>query len=211
MTEIISIDPGNPSSLLIERAVAILRQGGVVAFPTETFYGLAVDATNEKAVDRIFEIKGRSFNNPIALIISKDDDLVLITDNITEAAKVLMAAFWPGPLTLVFKASLSVSPRLTAGTGKIGARISSHPIAHALAAGLGRPITATSANLSGARECTTAAAVKDQITSDLVTIIDGGATSGGKGSTILDITSHPPIVLREGSISWKMITERKST
>ena len=211
MPDIISIDPLDIAPSSIEKAVTILKAGGIVAFPTETFYGLAADAMNEKAVDRIFEIKGRSFNNPIALIISKEYDLHLITDNIPEAAKKLMAAFWPGPLTLVFKASPSVSPRLTAGTGKIGVRISSNPIAHSLAAGLGRPITATSANLSGARECTTAAAVKDQITSDLVTIIDGGATSGGKGSTILDITSHPPIVLREGSISWKMITERKST
>ena len=201
----ISIDPLHISPSSIEKAVIILKAGGVVAFPTETFYGLAADATNEKAVDRIFEIKGRSFNNPIALIISKGDDLDLLTDSIPEAAKRLMAAFWPGPLTLVFKASPSVSPRLTAGTGKIGVRITSHPIAHALAAGLGRPITATSANLSGARECATAAAVIGQINSDLVTIIDGGATLGGRGSTFLDVTSDPPAILREGMIPEALI------
>ena len=208
MPYIISIDPLHIPPSSIEKAVTILKAGGVVAFPTETFYGLAADATNEKAVDRIFEIKGRSFNNPIALIISKEDGLDLLTDNIPESAKKLMAAFWPGPLTLVFKASPSVSPRLTAGAGKIGVRISSHPIAHALAAGLGRPITATSANLSGARECITVQDVLLQIGPSLAASIDGGATPGGKGSTIIDVTLHPFALLREGAISWKTIIEK---
>lgn len=197
---IISIDPHNIAPSSIEKAITILEAGGVVAFPTETFYGLAADATNEKAVDRIFEIKGRSFNNPIALIISKEDDLDLLTDNISEEAKKLMAAFWPGPLTLVFQASPSVSPRLTASTGKIGVRISSHPIAHALAAGLGSPITATSANLSGGRECTTAEEVRGQMANAQLTVIDGGPTLGGRGSTFLDVTVDPPVLLREGAI-----------
>lgn len=197
---IISIDPHNIAPSSIEKAITILEAGGVVAFPTETFYGLAADATNEKAVDRIFEIKGRSFNNPIALIISKENDLDLLADNIPEEAKKLMAAFWPGPLTLVFKASPSVSPRLTAGTGKIGIRISSHPIAHALAAGLGRPITATSANLSGGRECTTAEEVRGQMANAQLTVIDGGPTLGGRGSTFLDVTVDPLVLLREGAI-----------
>lgn len=197
---IISIDPHNIAPSSIEKAITILEAGGVVAFPTETFYGLAADATNEKAVDRIFEIKGRSFNNPIALIISKEDDLDLLTDNISEEAKKLMAAFWPGPLTLVFQASPSVSPRLTASTGKIGVRISSHPIAHALAAGLGSPITATSANLSGGRECTTAEEVRGQMANAQLTVIDGGPTLGGRGSTFLDVTVDPLVLLREGAI-----------
>lgn len=197
---IISIDPHNIAPSSIEKAITILEAGGVVAFPTETFYGLAADATNEKAVDRIFEIKGRSFNNPIALIISKENDLDLLADNIPEEAKKLMAAFWPGPLTLVFQASPSVSPRLTASTGKIGVRISSHPIAHALAAGLGSPITATSANLSGGRECTTAEEVRGQMANAQLTVIDGGPTLGGRGSTFLDVTVDPLVLLREGAI-----------
>jgi len=198
---VITIDPLDIAPSSIEKAVTILKAGGVVAFPTETFYGLAADAANEKAVDRIFEIKGRSFNNPIALIISRQDDLDLLTDNIPEAAKKLMAAFWPGPLTLVFKASPYVSRRLTAGTGKIGVRISSNPIAQALAAGLGRPMTATSANLSGSRECTTAQDVLSQIGPRLDALIDGGATPGGKGSTFCDASSDPPAILREGIIA----------
>ena len=197
---IISIDPHDVAPSGIDKAVTILKAGGVVAFPTETFYGLAADAMNEKSIDRIFEIKGRSFNNPIALIISREDDLDLLTDNITEEAKTLMATFWPGPLTLVFQASSSISPRLTSGTGKIGARISSHPIAIALAAGLGRPITATSANLSGGRECTTAEEVRGQMVNMQLTVIDGGPTPGGRGSTFLDVTVDPPALLREGAI-----------
>jgi L-threonylcarbamoyladenylate synthase len=203
---IISIDPHDIAPSGIEKAVTILKAGGVVAFPTETFYGLATDATNEKAVDRIFEIKGRSFNNPIALIISKGDDLELLTDYVPEAAKTLITAFWPGPLTLIFKASPSVSPRLTAGTGKIGVRISSNPIAQALAAGLGRPITATSANLSGGRECTTAGEVRKQIANVQLAIIDGGPTPGGQGSTFLDVTVDPPVLLREGAIHGTAIS-----
>ncbi len=197
---IIYIDPNDIAPSSIEKVVTILKAGGVVAFPTETFYGLAADAANEGAVDRIFEIKGRSFNNPIALIISKKDDLDLITNNIPEEAKTLMTAFWPGPLTIVFEASPSVSPRLTAGTSKIGVRISSHPIANALAAGLGRPITATSANLSGERECTSAEEVRGQMTNVQITVIDGGPTPGGRGSTFLDVTADPPALLREGAI-----------
>ncbi len=195
----------------IDEAVAMLARGGVVAFPTETFYGLAADAANEAAIDSIFAIKGRSFCNPIALIIAREEELSDLTKEIPAAAEKLMAAFWPGPLTLLFRAAPTVSPRLTAGTGKIGVRISSHPLAQALATGLGRPITATSANLSGYPECTTAAAVIDQIGANLPAIIDGGPTPGGKGSTIIDITGGNLAILREGSIASERIYIHAST
>jgi L-threonylcarbamoyladenylate synthase len=197
----IQIDPRNILPSSIAKAVAILAAGGVVAFPTETFYGLAADARNERAVERIFEIKGRSFNNPLALIISRADDLRLLTDYVPAAAKTLMTAFWPGPLTILFKASPAVSPRLTAGTGKIGVRISSHPIAQALVARMGRPVTATSANLSGGKECITAVEVRGQMANVNLPVIDGGPTPGGRGSTFLDATVDPPVLLREGAIS----------
>ncbi len=191
----------------IDDAVAVLAGGGVVAFPTETFYGLAADATNAAAVDRIFALKGRSFRNPIALIISREEELPQLTEEIPDVARKLMAAFWPGPLTLVFRARPDINSRLTAGTGKIGVRISSHPFAQALATGLGRPITATSANISGQPECTTAAEVRSQLgegnstaPGGVVYILDGGTTPGGKGSTFLDLTSAPPAILREGAI-----------
>jgi len=196
----IYIDPCAIAPAEIGKAVAVLRNGGIVAFPTETFYGLAADAANARALDRIFAIKGRSFNNPIALIISREDELAPLTDHVPAASRTLMAAFWPGPLTLVFKASPAVGPLLTAGTGKIGTRISSHPVACSLAAALGRPITATSANLSGGTECTTAEEVKRQLAGARITVIDGGPTPGGRGSTLLDVTVTPPALLREGAI-----------
>ncbi len=151
--------------------------------PDGTFYGLAVDAMNDDAIGKIFRIKGRAFTNPIALIAGDEDGIGALVAEIPVAAHRLMRAFWPGPLTLLFAASDRIRPCLTAGIGKIGIRISSHPIAAGLAMLLGKPITATSANLSGAPECSTAAEVLDSLGVRVDLVIDGGATPGGKGST----------------------------
>jgi L-threonylcarbamoyladenylate synthase len=161
----------------------------------------SADGLHEGAIARIFSIKGRAFNHPIALIGGNDKDLALITDDIPENAAPLMKAFWPGPLTLVFQASRHVSVRLTAGTGKIGIRISGNAIAQALAETLGRPLTATSANLSGGGECISCREVWEQLGSYVDAIIDGGDTPGGMGSTILDVTTAPPAIIREGMIT----------
>ena len=118
------------------RPSGFLREGGVVAFPTETFYGLGADARKEAAVEKIFRIKGRNFRNPISVIVDSDREVIPLVEEIPEAAQILMQKFWPGPLTLVFRAAPSVSSRLTGGTGKIGIRVSSHPVARLLAAGL---------------------------------------------------------------------------
>jgi L-threonylcarbamoyladenylate synthase len=201
MAAIIKINPDNPERDRIDEAVALLRKGGVIAFPTETFYGLGADAGNEKAIEDIFKIKGRDFRNPISLIIGKKEDLTDLVEEIPPLAVILMAKFWPGPLTLVFKASSLVNPRLTAGTGKIGIRISSHPVAMALAGALEGPLTATSANSSGKKECSSAEDVLDQLGASVDGMIDGGSTAGGLGSTILDVTCDPPKILRHGAIS----------
>jgi L-threonylcarbamoyladenylate synthase len=201
MPLIIKINPDNPERDRIDEAVALLRKGGVIAFPTETFYGLGADAGNEKAIEKIFKIKGRDFRNPISVIIGKKEDLTDLVEGIPALAEALMARFWPGPLTLVFRASGLVNPGLTAGTGKIGIRLSSHPIATALAGAIGRALTATSANLSGKKECPSAGEVLDQLGGSLDGVIDGGSTAGGPGSTILDVTCDPPRILRHGAIS----------
>jgi L-threonylcarbamoyladenylate synthase len=201
MTKIIKINPENLEPEKIAEAVAILKGGGVIAFPTETFYGLGADAGNDKAIKQIFEIKGRDFRNPIPLIIGKKEDLSGLVEDIPALAETLMTRFWPGPLTLVFRASGRVNPRLTAGTGKIGIRLSSNPVATALAGALGGPITATSANLSGKKECSSAGDVLDQLGGRLHGVIDGGSTAGGLGSTILDVICDPPRILRHGAIS----------
>jgi L-threonylcarbamoyladenylate synthase len=205
MTPCLKIDPEKPDAENLAEAVRILREGGVVAFPTETFYGLGADARNEAAVEKIFRIKGRDFKNPLPLIVATDRDVIPLVDEIPEAAQILMKAFWPGPLTLVFWASSSVLPRLTANAGKIGIRVSSHPVARLLAGMLGGPLTATSANLSGGPECSSAEAVMDALDGLLDTVVDGGATPGGKGSTVLDVTVFPPRILREGAIAGNLI------
>lgn len=205
MPEIITIDADHPDPALIARAAAILKQGGVIAYPTETFYGLGAQAGNAGAVARIFAIKGRPFGNPIALIIGDDASLAELVEEAPRAAKNLLAAFWPGPLTLVFHASGRIIPPLTAGTGKIGIRVSSHPTAAALATALSSPITATSANVSGARECSTAQEVIEHLGNQIDALIDGGRTPGGAGSTVLDMTTDPPAMLREGAIPRALI------
>lgn len=205
MPQILKINPQQPENELIHEAVTLLRAGKVVAFPTETFYGLAVDAANDSAIERIFQIKGRAFSSPIALIAGSKSGISGLVTEIPDVAQRLMQAFWPGPLTLLFPASPQISPRLTAGTGKIGIRVSSHPIADSLANGLGGPITATSANLSGTSECLIAGEVLATLGNRIDLIIDGGPAPGGKGSTFLDITVDPPVCLREGAIDFSLI------
>ena len=207
MPNMIKIDANHPDPEAVAAAAAVLREGGVIAYPTETFYALGADSLNEEAIARIFRIKGRTFNNPIALIGSGRNDLSLISDEVPVSANPLIEAFWPGPLTLIFKASQRIPTRLTAGTGKIGIRIPGLPLAQELAAALGRPITATSANRTGSRECVTAAEVLEQIGTDLDAIIDGGKTPGGLGSTMLDVTAIPPAVLRQGAIAKDRILQ----
>lgn len=203
--EIIAIDAAHPDPALIARTATIMKEGGVIAYPTETFYGLGAHAGNAAAVEKIFAIKGRSFGNPISLIIGNEENLAELVEEAPPAARKLMKAFWPGALTLVFHASSRINPRLTAGTGKIGIRVSSHPIAAALAKTLSFPITATSANLSGAAECSTAAEVIACLEEKIAALIDGGRTTGGAGSTVLDMTTDPPAMLREGVIPASMI------
>jgi L-threonylcarbamoyladenylate synthase len=205
MPEVLKISPKKPDPALIMNAVGLLRRGGVIAYPTETFYGLGVDGHNEKAIEKIFRIKGRNFRNPVSIIMGNKKDLVHLVEDIPEYSQILMQNFWPGALTIVFKASPNISPLLTAGTGKIGIRVSSHPIATALAKALSHPITATSANLSGARECTSANEVIQSIGDQIDVVIDSGPTPGIAGSTILDVTTFPATILREGIIPASLL------
>ncbi|MCE5212750.1 MAG: threonylcarbamoyl-AMP synthase [Deltaproteobacteria bacterium] len=205
MPEILKISNKESEEKIIARAADILAGGGIIAYPTETFYGLGADATNEKAIEKIFAAKGRNFKNPISLIIGKPDDIHPLVKDIPVSAKKLMDAFWPGALTIVFQASDKISPLLTAGSGKIGLRVSSHPLALKIVQKLKRPLTATSANQSGAPECSDASDVIVQIGDKIDAIVNGGQTEGGKASTLVDITCDPPVILREGVISKKTI------
>jgi len=200
MPEIIKIAPDRPEERLIARAVQIMQAGGVIAYPTETFYGLGADAENEAALGKIFGIKGRDAGKPLPIIIGSREELAALTEEIPAAARLLMEEFWPGALTLVFRASPRLPSRLTAGTGKIGIRVSSHPLAALLAKSLAHPLTATSANPSGLPSCTRAEEVIRCLGDRIDAVLDGGETAGGAGSTILDVTVDPPILLRTGAI-----------
>jgi L-threonylcarbamoyladenylate synthase len=194
------IKAGTDFSDGIDEAKKVLLSGGVVAFPTESFYGLAVNPMDEEAVDQLFNLKQREADQPILLLIPNVESLDKYAQEINETARSLVKKHWPGGLTLLFKARPAISPRLTAGTGKIGLRLSNHPIATALARSVNSAITGTSANISGRPACTSASEVYESFREGIL-ILDGGLTAGGRGSTILDVTDDPPRIVREGMIN----------
>jgi L-threonylcarbamoyladenylate synthase len=189
------------SEEVIGRAAQMVLRGGVLAFPTETFYGLAALASDREAVERVYLLKKRSPAKSLSILVADLVELGNWVETIPVEAHHLMACFWPGPLTLVFAAAKHLPTNLTAGTGKVGVRISSHPIAHALVKAVGAPITATSANRSGAPSCRSSAEVLAQLGEELEAVLDAGLTPGGKVSTIADVTTCPPKILRAGVIS----------
>lgn len=198
-TKVLTVDPARPDPVALQRAAERLRAGELVAFPTETFYGLGAAALDAHATSRIFAIKGRPESKPLLVLV----DSVTMVDGVavvTARARALMERHWPGPLTLVLPARPSVPDVVTAGTGTVGVRLSSHPIARGLVRALGAPVTAPSANPAGAAPPTTAAAVVGYFPDDLACVLDGGATAGGPPSTVLDMTTDPPRVIREGAV-----------
>lgn len=194
--KIIKADPAG-----IRKVGRVILQGGVAAFPTETFYGLGADARNEEALQKIFQLKGREENKPLLLLIGHRDWLSGLVRNLPPVAGRLMEKFWPGPLTLVFEASPRLSALLTGGTGTVGVRLSPHPVAQTLIQAVGRAITATSANLSGQPSASVAAEVFRALGNRVDAILDGGQTAGGLGSTVLDLSSPAPRIIRQGVIS----------
>lgn len=197
-------DPEDIPGALSE-AAEVLRQGGLLAYPTETFYGLAADIRNPRALGRLFEVKRRKADSPILILVPDMATVLLYARDIPDIGTRLMEAFWPGGLTLVFHASDRVNPVLTAHTGRIGIRLSSHPVATGLARALGAPITGTSANLSKGPPCTTAPCVLACLSGAIDGILDGGATRGGAPSTVLDVTREPVALLREGVVSLRAL------
>lgn len=189
----------------IEKASVIILNGGVVAFPTETFYGLGADAFNERALRRIFEIKGREGNKPLLLLLAEVNWLAPLVKRIPPLAQKLMDRFWPGPLTLVFEAQTHLSPLITGNTGKVGLRISSNSLTQTLVQTIGKPITGTSANLSGKPSPTTAEEVIDALGNKVEAILDGGKTPGGIGSTVLDISGPSPLIIRQGALPYEVL------
>ncbi|MDH3360626.1 MAG: L-threonylcarbamoyladenylate synthase [Desulfobulbaceae bacterium] len=187
-------------------AVRVIKEGGVVAFPTETYYGLAVDSFNSKALARLFEIKQRPLSKAVLVLVQDQKQLPQLVEQVPAVFVPLLDQFWPGPLTLVFPAQDRVSPLLTGGTGTVGVRVSSHPVAARLLFSAGIPLTATSANISGQEPATSAAQVKTQFGDAVDCIIDGGETPGGKGSTLIGCGADGRcLLLRDGVVPFSSI------
>ncbi len=200
MSGLIPVDPARPDPRAIEAAAGLLKAGKVLAFPTTGLYGLGADAFNPRAVERIFEIKGRERNNPILALIGDMAAVETLARDISPQARAVMERFWPGGLTLVLKARPGLPAGLTAGTGKIGIRRCAHPVATALIQAVGRPITGTSANPSGAPAAAKISDLPPLLQNRLDMILDAGPLTGGPGSTVIDLSGPRPLVLRAGRI-----------
>lgn len=205
MSLCLKINPQDPEPELIEQVVAGIKKGGVCAYPTETFYGLGVDVTQEGAIKHLFDIKRRDYGNPVAVIVADQEMLASIVKEIPEKAKVLMDLFWPGPLTILFQTNHKISTRLTTNTGKIGIRISSHPVAEAIVRCLGRPLTTTSANLSGFPPSFSAKHVQSYFGDKVDIILDGGELPPSQGSSVVDVTEDKLALIREGVIKSEVL------
>ncbi len=200
--EILRIHPLEPEPALVEFVANSLDSGNVVALPTDTFYGLAVDPVNLAAVDRIYDIKNRARHKPLSLLISDVAQAYALARACDQAFDRLAERFWPGPLTIIVKAGSRLPLRVTANTGNVALRVPDAAIARAVIARLGLPITATSANLHGFPECTYAQSVRDQLGDQIPLIVDGGPTGRTVATTIVDLTAggNEWSILREGAI-----------
>jgi len=200
--EILRVHPDEPEPDRIEYIVSCLRKGDVVALPTDTFYGLAVDPVNLHAVEQIYQLKTRQKHKPLSLLISSLAQAYELARDTDHNLDKLAERFWPGPLTIIVRAGCKLPLRSTANTGNVALRVPDAAIPRAVVESFGLPITATSANLQGASECTYAACVRDQIGDCIPLIIDGGPTGHTQPTTIVDLSLGPDRweILREGAI-----------
>ncbi len=205
INKIIKIDPVNPDPDSINRAVAKIRKGGVVAFPTRCLYGLGADAFNPAALEKIFHIKERPLNKPLSILVARMENIPGLVTHIPGAALPIMEKFWPGQITLIFKANPKLPFILTGGSGKIGIRIPEHKVALALVKAANMPITGTSANISGMPGCSDIKKLDPLVAGKTDFILDSGKLKGGAGSTVIDLTAEPVKILREGEVSAKKI------
>lgn len=199
MTILLKIDPQNPSKEDIGKAVQFLRGGDVIAYPTETIFGLGADVSNRKAVKKIYNLKSRDYGLPISILVSDLGMLRRYVTGVSDNALKLITKFWPGPLTILFPASPLISRGLVTNTGRVGIRFSSHPIASLLVKNFGGAITTTSANRSGCPPALSAKDVKKYFEERVPCIIDG-VCEPSKGSTVVDVGDDTMRIIREGAI-----------
>jgi tRNA threonylcarbamoyl adenosine modification protein (Sua5/YciO/YrdC/YwlC family) len=206
--EIIRVHAVEPEPSLVNYVAERIRNGSVVGMPTDTFYGLAVDPYNLHAVERVYEIKERVRNKPLSLLIESVEQAEELANVLSDEFHLLAEKFWPGPLTIIVRAAPRLPLKVTANSGNIAVRMPDSAVALAVLRALKCPITATSANLAGAAECTTAAAVVEQMGERVQLVVDGGTTPRNVPTTIVDLTEDGKwSLLREGAISLAEIED----
>lgn len=207
MSLLLPIDPLDPDPEVLARVASALRRGGVVAYPTETLYGLGVDPFREEALERLYELKGRPAEMPVSILVKDVAMLQEVAHDLPGPAMRLVEAFLPGPLTLVLRARPGLPERLTSGTGKIGIRISAHPFMRHLFSRYTAPITTTSANPTGRPDARDAKEILVYFPEGVDFILDAGPVIGTLASTVVDATGGEPVILREGAITEDEIAE----
>ncbi len=210
MALILPVNPVHPDAEALDQAAEVLRQGRVLAYPTETLYGLGVDPFKEEALERLYRIKGRSSQAPVSLLVRDTLMLRSVVKEISPAAEIIINTFLPGPLTVVLPARDTIPERLTAGTGKIGIRISAYPLISHLFSRFPYPLTTTSVNPSGRPAAKDAKEILAYFREGIDCLLDAGPMPGGVGSTVVDITEDEPVILREGVISSDQIIKALS-
>jgi len=196
------VDPKAPQLDAIQEAATWIRGGGIVAIPTDTLYGLAVNPFDPGAVDRLFAAKGRPDTRALPLVAADAAQIEAHIGPLSPTAGRLARRFWPGPLTLLLRAPVALARGVTAGTGRVGVRVPDDHIARAVAAAVGTPVTATSANLTGDAATSDPDVVERSLGHAVDFLLDTGYTPGGPPSTIIDVTAEPPELIRAGAISW---------
>lgn len=199
------MNPERPDPETLSRVAALIRSGGVVAYPTDTLYGLAADPASRTAIEQLYRIKGRPVDQPIPLIGAGERQVVEHAGALAPLAARLAHHFWPGPLTLVLPAWAGLAEAVTAGTGTAAIRVPAHPLARALAEACGWPITSTSANRTGERAPSLPDDVRRVLGGELDAIVDGGPAPGGPPSTIVDVTGASPRLIRAGAVPWERV------
>lgn len=205
IAKIVGVDARRPARETITRAATLIRQGGVVVFPTASLYGLGADAFNVHAVGRIVRLKERDPNKPILVLVDSPRMMARVARSVNPMAHYLIGRLWPGRVTFVVQAGEGVPLGLTGGSGKIGVRQVAHPVAAALVKALDSPLSGTSANLSGAGGCAAIDKLDPAVLNSVDLVLDAGPLAGGTGSTVVDVTGLTPVVLREGAVPEKEI------
>lgn len=205
--KIIKIDPIRPEEENIDKAVSLLKNGKIVAFPTDTVYGLGVNAENKTAIDKLYKVKGRTRNKPFILFLEEKESFIFFAQLVSLSAQRLINRFWPGPLTLLFKANKASPASLVSKEGKIGLRFPDHPIPRKIMKKGEILLATTSANPSGASSPSTLRRLDKTLAKNIDLILDGGKTSRGKESSIVDVASQTPRLIREGWLPSKLIEQ----